>query len=34
MMIKNFNGITVVDEAYIDFSSGKSAVELLDKYEN
>lgn len=33
MMIKNFNGITVVDEAYIDFSSGKSAVELLDKYE-
>lgn len=32
--IKNFNGIVVVDEAYIEFSGKKSCVELLEKYPN
>jgi len=32
--IKNFNGIVVVDEAYIEFSDKKSAIELLEKYPN
>jgi histidinol-phosphate aminotransferase len=30
----NFKGIVVVDEAYIDFSEKKSAIELLNKYSN
>ncbi|WP_312393462.1 histidinol-phosphate transaminase [Chryseobacterium sp.] len=32
--IENFNGIVVVDEAYIEFSKQKSALELLEKYPN
>lgn len=32
--IKNFNGIVVLDEAYIEFSDKKSAIELLEKYPN
>ncbi|WP_027385352.1 histidinol-phosphate transaminase [Chryseobacterium gregarium] len=32
--IENFNGIVVVDEAYIEFSGRKSCIELLDKYPN
>jgi histidinol-phosphate aminotransferase len=32
--IKNFYGIVVVDEAYIEFSDKKSAIELLEKYPN
>jgi histidinol-phosphate aminotransferase len=32
--IKNFNGIIVVDEAYIEFSGRKSCIELLEKYPN
>ena len=33
-LIKKFNGIVVVDEAYIDFSSQKSLINLIGKYEN
>lgn len=29
-----YNGIVVVDEAYVDFSTQGSAVELVNKYEN
>jgi len=32
--IENFNGIVVVDEAYIEFSQQKSALALLEKYPN
>ena len=32
--IQNFNGIVVVDEAYIEFSPADSAVKLLSKYPN
>lgn len=32
--VKNFNGIVVVDEAYIEFSNQKSCLELLDRYPN
>ncbi|RQO40890.1 histidinol-phosphate transaminase [Chryseobacterium sp. KBW03] len=32
--LQNFNGIVVVDEAYIEFSGKKSSVELLDQYSN
>ncbi|KMQ68358.1 histidinol phosphate aminotransferase [Chryseobacterium sp. FH2] len=32
--IKNFNGIVVVDEAYIEFSDEKSSVELIERYPN
>lgn len=32
--IQNFNGIVVVDEAYIEFSPQDSAVKLLNKYPN
>ncbi|PRB03557.1 histidinol-phosphate transaminase [Chryseobacterium sp. MYb7] len=32
--LQNFNGIVVVDEAYIEFSGKKSSLELLDKYSN
>lgn len=32
--IKNFNGIVVVDEAYIEFSGKRSRIELLEKYPN
>jgi histidinol-phosphate aminotransferase len=30
----NFNGIVVVDEAYIDFSEKQSAIELIDEFSN
>lgn len=30
----NFNGIVVVDEAYIDFSEKQSAIELINDYPN
>jgi len=33
-LIKKFNGIVVIDEAYIDFSSQKSLINHIDKYEN
>lgn len=32
--IQNFNGIVVVDEAYIEFSGKKSCTELLEKHPN
>ncbi|MFP3590705.1 histidinol-phosphate transaminase [Chryseobacterium sp. SIMBA_038] len=32
--IQNFDGIVVVDEAYIEFSDQKSSLELLEKYSN
>ncbi|MEC5174567.1 histidinol-phosphate transaminase [Chryseobacterium nepalense] len=32
--IKNFDGIVVVDEAYIEFSEQTSCIELLGKYPN
>ncbi|WP_343687129.1 histidinol-phosphate transaminase [Chryseobacterium gleum] len=32
--LQNFNGIVVVDEAYIEFSEKKSSLELLEKYSN
>ncbi|MDF2550755.1 MAG: histidinol-phosphate transaminase [Chryseobacterium sp.] len=32
--IENFNGIVVVDEAYIEFSDERSAIELIEKYPN
>jgi histidinol-phosphate aminotransferase len=33
-IIQNFEGIVVVDEAYIDFAPGKSLLPELDKYPN
>ena len=33
-VLKNFNGIVVVDEAYIDFSNAKSTIQLLNKFPN
>ncbi|MDH6253693.1 histidinol-phosphate aminotransferase [Chryseobacterium sp. H1D6B] len=32
--LQNFNGIVVIDEAYIEFSDKKSSLELLDQYPN
>ncbi|MEN4760573.1 histidinol-phosphate transaminase [Chryseobacterium sp. C39-AII1] len=32
--IENFNGIVVIDEAYIEFSQQRSVLELLEKYAN
>lgn len=32
--IRNFNGIVVVDEAYIEFSEQKSSLELINEYTN
>ena len=32
--LQNFNGIVVVDEAYIEFSGKKSSLEFLSKYPN
>ncbi|PCJ87854.1 MAG: histidinol-phosphate transaminase [Flavobacteriales bacterium] len=34
LLLQNFKGLVVLDEAYIDFSPQKSAVSLLDKYPN
>lgn len=33
-IIANFNGIVLVDEAYIDFSNARSTTELIGKYSN
>jgi len=33
-ILKTFNGIVLIDEAYIDFSNEKSFVELIDTYPN
>ena len=33
-IIQNFNGLVIVDEAYIDFAPGKSFLPELDKYPN
>lgn len=33
-LLRSFNGIVVVDEAYIDFSTGGSYVTLLEEYPN
>ena len=33
-LVRQFSGIVVVDEAYIDFSSEPSMVELIDEYPN
>ncbi|MEO9570003.1 MAG: histidinol-phosphate transaminase [Polaribacter sp.] len=33
-LLKNFNGLVVLDEAYIDFSEQKSWLEKLDKFPN
>lgn len=33
-LLENFNGLVVVDEAYIDFSEQKSCAELVDKHPN
>lgn len=33
-IVQNFNGIVVIDEAYIDFSTESSWLKDLDKYEN
>ena len=33
-ILKNFNGIVMLDEAYIDFAQQKSLTSLLDKYQN
>lgn len=33
-IIANFNGIVLVDEAYIDFSNARSTIELIGKYPN
>ena len=33
-VIENFNGIVVVDEAYIDFTESKSFLGFLDRYNN
>lgn len=34
VILKNFNGIVVIDEAYIDFSNGKSWLTKLSQYPN
>jgi histidinol-phosphate aminotransferase len=33
-LINNFNGIVVIDEAYIDFSEKPSFIKLINKYSN
>lgn len=33
-IIANFNGIVLVDEAYVDFSNARSTTELIAKYPN
>ena len=33
-LLKEFNGIVVIDEAYIDFAEGKSWVDRLDEFPN
>lgn len=33
-LVKNFNGIVIIDEAYIDFTEKTSFIKLIDKYPN
>jgi len=33
-LLKNFQGIVIVDEAYIDYADEESSIRLLDKYPN
>lgn len=33
-ILKQFNGIVIIDEAYIDFKEDKSFISLIDKYPN
>ncbi|MBL4594594.1 MAG: histidinol-phosphate transaminase [Flavobacteriales bacterium] len=33
-ILKNFKGIVIIDEAYIDFSSSESCLKLLETYSN
>lgn len=33
-ILRNFNGIVIIDEAYIDFSTSKSFIEDLESYNN
>ena len=33
-VLKNFSGIVVIDEAYIDFSEKQSFISMVDKYPN
>ncbi|MCK5824016.1 MAG: histidinol-phosphate transaminase [Ichthyobacteriaceae bacterium] len=33
-LLKEFNGVVVIDEAYIDFAEGKSWVDRLDEFPN
>lgn len=33
-ILKNFNGIVIVDEAYIDFAEEKSMVKMVNEYNN
>ena len=33
-LVKNFNGIVIIDEAYIDFTEMPSFIKLIDKYDN
>jgi histidinol-phosphate aminotransferase len=33
-LLENFNGLVVVDEAYIDFTENRSLLEVLDNYPN
>ena len=33
-LIESFNGVVVIDEAYINFSSNPSLVSLINKYNN
>jgi histidinol-phosphate aminotransferase len=33
-LVQNFNGIVVIDEAYIDFASQESCIQWINKYPN
>lgn len=33
-IINNFNGIVILDEAYIDFAKGESSINLINQYNN
>lgn len=33
-ILNNFNGIVIIDEAYIDFSEGESLISLINQYNN
>src|SRR5664280_656805 len=33
-LVKNFSGIVIIDEAYIDFTEKPSFIKLIDKYAN